>query len=294
MSVGGPYLDAALVEQLKHLSLSSRSVVLGPTVGEHRSPQQGASVEFRQHRPYVPGDEPRRLDWRVLARTNRPYVREYDEETNLRCILMVDSSGSMGYGTDRGGASKFDHAARSAAALAYVLLRGQENVGLAIFARRIGQWLNPRSTARQLSRLIDSLERAGPSGESGIAPAMHEVAERLDRRALIVVLSDLFAPPDALRKGLAHLRHERHEVIVVQVTHPDEETFPFNAWRRFRGLEGEAAYLAEPALIRQRYLAAFKAHRLEIRQSCDALGVRLESFVTNRPVGDSIMEMLRR
>src|SRR5688500_7490433 len=174
MSFVSRYLEPNLIERLNHLQLSARSVVEGSIVGAHRSPVKGASVEFRQHRFYTPGDEPRRLDWRVLGRTDRPYIKEYDEETNLRCLLMLDESGSMAYaGADAGKAgptstsagggagaeagSKFDYAARLAASLAYLMLGQTESVGLSLFGPRVQQWLVPRSGTAQLSRLIDLL-----------------------------------------------------------------------------------------------------------------------------------------
>src|SRR4051794_34724789 len=175
MSQVGRYLEPELVEHLNHMQLSARSVVQGGTMGPHRSPLKGASVEFRQHRFYTPGDEPRRLDWRVLGRTDRPYIKEYDEETNLRCVLMLDESGSMAYGAEApGGAptaagveagSKFEYAAKLVASLAYLMLGQTESVGLALFGGRVQQWLAPRAGTAQLSRAIDLLERAAPTGE---------------------------------------------------------------------------------------------------------------------------------
>src|SRR5256885_12467223 len=168
------FLDPSLVERLNQLQVSERSVVEGNTVGLHRSPVKGASIEFRQHRFYAPGDEPRRLDWRVFGRTDRPYIKEYDEETNLRCALMLDESGSMGYGgrglaAARAGAgvgpgSKFDYGAKLVAALAYMMLGQTESVGTALFGERARQWLAPRAGTAQLSRVIDLLERAAPNG----------------------------------------------------------------------------------------------------------------------------------
>src|ERR1051325_10725981 len=209
MSQVSRYLDPTLVEHLNQLELSARSVVQGATIGQHRSPVRGASVEFRQHRFYVHGDEPRRLDWRVLGRTDRPYVKEYEEETNLRCVLMLDRSASMGYGEQE--ASKFDYAARLAAALAYLMLAQTESVGIAICGEGLEQWIPPRSGPTQLSRVLETLDQTEPSRTTGMARAMHEAVERMERRGLVVVLSDFFSPIDQLRGGLAHLRHERHE-----------------------------------------------------------------------------------
>src|SRR5688500_6184715 len=198
------YLEPALVERLNHLQVSARSVVEGAISGAHRSPVKGASVEFRQHRFYAPGDEPRRLDRRVLGRTDRPYIKEYDEETNLRCVLMLDESGSMAYGGGGGSGggevegassgvepgSKFDYAAKLVASLSYLMLGQTESVGLALFGGRVQQWLAPRSGTAQLSRVIDLLERAGPRGESDPGRSIHDVADRLGKRWLVIALSD--------------------------------------------------------------------------------------------------------
>jgi uncharacterized protein (DUF58 family) len=297
------YLEPALVERLNHLQVSARSVVEGATTGAHRSPLKGSSVEFRQHRFYTPGDEPRRLDWRVLGRTDRPYIKEYDEETNLRCLLMLDESGSMAYGGAKGGSapaagvdagSKFDYAAKFVASLAYLMLGQTESVGLALFGGRVQQWLVPRSGTPQLSRVIDLLERAGPRGESDPGKAMHDVADRLGRRSLVIAVSDFFTPVQRLREGLARLRHDRHETILLQVLDRDEAEFPFRKWARFRGLEGERAKLLEPALVRKNYLENFRRHKRELEETCRALGVEYDSFTTEKPVIDSITAFLRR
>ena len=303
MSFVTRYLEPALVERLNHLTVSARSVVEGATTGAHRSPLKGSSVEFRQHRFYTPGDEPRRLDWRVLGRTDRPYIKEYDEETNLRCVLMLDESGSMAYGAARRGApnagsgvepgSKFDYAAKMVASLAYLMLGQTESVGLALFGQRVQQWLAPRSGSQQLSRVIDLLERAGPRGESDPARAMQDAADRLGRRSLVIAVSDFFTPVARLREGLARLRHDRHETIALQVLDRGEVEFPFRRWARFRGLEGERSKLLEPALVRKSYLENFRRHRRMLEETCRALGVEFYSYVTEKPVIDSITTFLR-
>jgi uncharacterized protein (DUF58 family) len=228
-------LEPAVVERLNQLSLSARRVVEGNTAGLHRSPLKGASIEFRQHRAYAPGDDPRRLDWRVLGRTDRPYIKEYDEETNLRCIIMLDRSGSMAYGGR--GSSKFDYASRLVASLAYLMLARTESVGLAVHGQSVEQWLAPHAASTQLSHVIDVLERVAPKGPSEPQRAMRDVADRLGRRALVMIVSDFLAPVAAIRSGLARLHHDRHELILLQVLDADEELFPFRSVSRFRGLE---------------------------------------------------------
>jgi uncharacterized protein (DUF58 family) len=274
------------------LQLSARKVVEGSTVGLHRSPVKGASVEFRQHRFYVPGDEPRRLDWRVLARTDRPYIKEYDEETNLRCVLMLDRSGSMAYAGDS--ISKFEYARKLAAALSYLMLGQTESVGLAAYDARLAEWLAPSSHGTQLSRIIDLLERLAPAGESHVDQAVAAVAERLGRRALVVIISDLFCSLRALRQALSRLRYDRHEMIVLQVLDAHEVKFPFKRFARFRGLEGESPQLAETALIRKQYLENFRRHQLAVKEACRSFNAELATFQTDKPLIDSIGAFLRQ
>ena len=308
MSFVSRYLEPALVERLNHLQLSARSVVEGSITGLHRSPVKGASVEFRQHRFYTPGDELRRLDWRVLGRTDRPYIKEYDEETNLRAVLMLDRSGSMAYGGGGAGdkptaaagsaarhaSNKFDYAARMVAALGYLMLGQSESVGLALYGPKLEQWLAPRGGTPQLSRVIDVLERTVPHGEANPARAMQEVADRLGRRSLVIVVSDFFTPVNKVREGLARLRHDRHETIVLQVLDRDEIEFPFRKWTRLRGMEGERAQLVEPARMRKLYLENFRAHRQGLDETCRALGMEFYSFVTEKPLIESVTRFLHR
>ena len=296
MSFVTRYLEPALVERLNHLQVSARSVVEGAISGAHRSPLKGASVEFRQHRFYTPGDEPRRLDWRVLGRTDRPYIKEYDEETNLRCALVLDESGSMAYGAARGqlAGSKFDYGARLVAALSYLMLGQTEAVGLAQFGDRLREWLAPRAGTAQLSRVIDLLERGVPAGEGDVGRSMQEVADRLGRRSLVIVVSDLITPVARVREGLARLRHDRHETILLRVMHPDELDFPFRRWTRFRGMEGEKARLLEPAVVRKVYLENFARHKRELEETCRALGAELYVTTTDKPLIETITRFLQR
>lgn len=287
------FLEPQLVEYLNHLQLAARSAVAGSSSGQHKSPVRGPSVEFRQHRFYVAGDEPRRLDWRILARTDRPYVKEYDEETNLRCALLLDRSGSMGYGRQHG--PKLDYAAKLTAALAYVMLGRRESVGLGTCgARGIEQWLAPASGPMQLARVLDMLEHTNAQGPSDMAQAMHSAAERLERRAMVIVISDFFADPAALRSGLAHLRHERHEVIAFQITDRDEEEFPFTSCCRLRGLEGEGSRVCEPGLARQTYQENLRRHRRALEEACWALRVDFQPLVTDRSLEESLRLFMSR
>ena len=292
MSVVTRYLEPALVERLNQLQLSARRVVEGSTVGSHRSPVRGASIEFRQHRIYVPGDELRRLDWRILGRTDRPYIKEYDEETNLRGVILLDCSGSMAYGEKGKWGSKFDYAAKVAVSLAYLMLGQTESVGLCLFQEKTVSWLAPHTGTGQLSRVVESIEKVSPKGESGVAAAIHETAERLERRALVIVISDFLVPAARFREGLAHLRHDRHEVICLRVLDRDEIDFPFRRWTRLRGLEGERASLVEPSIARKQYQENQQRHARELADLCRALRAEFRTFVTDKSLADGLAAFL--
>jgi uncharacterized protein (DUF58 family) len=320
MSFVSRYLDPTLVERLNQLQLSARRIVEGSTTGLHKSPFKGASIEFRQHRFYVRGDEPRRLDWRVLGRTDRFYIKEYDEETNLRCLLMLDVSGSMGYGgkvdernapvgdsarlnADRGdaargnafqGGTKFDFAARLVASLAYLMLANTEHVGLATFADGIERWLPARSGTGQLAQLVDALDHVSPHGRTDPGRAMHQAAERLGRRSLVIIVSDFFSTVPSISEGLAHFGHDGHEVIVLRVLDRDELDFPFKTWMRLRGMEGERARMCEPGLMRRQYLENFRTHAALLEDRCASLKTEFAQFATDQPMLDALTGFLQR
>ncbi|HVT88157.1 MAG TPA: DUF58 domain-containing protein [Tepidisphaeraceae bacterium] len=292
MSSAARYLDPNLIQRLNKLSLTARRIVEGTAGGLHRSQLKGASVEFRQHRSYVAGDEPRRIDWRVLARTDRHYIREFQEETNLRAAILMDRSGSLSYGSRLG--SKYEYGARATAALAYLMLAQAESVGLAMFGNGIEQWLKPQSYRIQLSRIIELLENGRPAGYSDPAAAMHGLADRLERRSLVILVSDLFAPIPRIREGLARLRYERHEVIVMQVLDPDEIQFPFRGFFRFNGLEGERSSLIDAVLLRNSYLRNFKRHQEQLKVACRTLGVEFAQLTTDLPLDSALVWFLTR
>jgi uncharacterized protein (DUF58 family) len=240
----------------------------------------------------------------VLARTDRPYVREFHEETNLRCMLLLDCSGSMAYGgrhegtearrhEGNGRGSKFDYAAKVVASLAHLMLDAGESVGVGTMAQRIERWLAPHSATQQLARVIDLLERAGPLGRSDVPRALHDAAERIGRRSLLVIVSDFFSDIAPLRAALARLRHARHETILLRVLDEDEIEFPFRRWLRLRGLEGEGARQCEPAIVRQQYQAAFGAHQRALHEACRASDAELHTFVTARDLGDALTAFLK-
>ena len=251
-------LQAEDITSLQALQLFARTVVEGFTTGHHASPHKGFSVEFRQHRPYVQGDEIRRLDWKVFGRSDRFYIREYDEETNLRATIVLDASGSMNF---RGGKGilKFDYARKLAASLAYLLMSQQDAVGLVTFDSKVREVIPCRTKITHLHLLLEAMVKTTPGQDTSLAPVIESLAQRLKRRGLVILISDFFDDPTALLQSIGVLRKKGHEVIALQLWDRDEIDFPFGNWARFENLENDDDFLLlDPATVRQRYLEVQK------------------------------------
>jgi uncharacterized protein (DUF58 family) len=285
------FLRPEELSRLSNLQLLARQVVEGFCSGLHRSPHKGFSVEFKQHRPYVHGDEIRRLDWRVFGRSDRFYIREYEEETNLRATLLLDASGSMGYGApDR---PKLHYAARLAACLATLMLQQQDSVGLVTFDTRMRRYVPPRGQTRHLQVLIDALEECRTGGETELGRVFHELVPRIHRRGLLIILSDCFGDVTALMNALAHLRHAHHEILIFQIWDRDELEFPFRQWTRFDCLELESRrHLVDPNHLRQSYLENLERFRGELKQGCHRHRIDLVPMVTDQPYADALAHYL--
>src|SRR5436309_1241910 len=216
--------DPTSLAKYGRLAMVARNLVEGFLTGVHKSPYKGFSVEFAEHRQYYPGDEIRHIDWRAYGKTDRYYIKEYEEETNLKAHLLVDASGSMAY---RGRhLSKFQYAQYIAASLAYLMLHQRDAVGLVTHDTRLRQMIAPRANAKHLLRLLATLEQTRPGGETSLAPLWHELANQLPRRGLVVVLSDCFDQITPLLRALQHLRHQRHEILLFHILAPEELEFP--------------------------------------------------------------------
>ena len=249
-------LHAEDITSLQSLQLFARTVVEGFTTGQHASPHKGFSVEFRQHRPYVQGDEIRRLDWKIFGRTDRFYIREFDEETNLRATLVLDASGSMGYRGQKG-VLKFDYARKLAASLAYLLMSQQDAVGLITFDAKVRDIIPCRTKITHLHLLLETMVKTEPGKDTSLAPVLESLAQRLKRRGLVILISDFFDDPAALLQAIGVLRKKGHEIIALQLWDRDEIDFPFGNWARFENLENDDDFLLlDPATIRQRYIEA--------------------------------------
>jgi len=289
------FLTPRDLQKISNLQVIARQVVEGFCSGLHRSPHKGFSVEFKQHRQYVPGDEIRHIDWRVFARSDRYYIREYEEETNLRATLLLDLSGSMNYGGNGGGPSKYEYATRLAASLAYLMLQQQDSVGLVTFDTQIRRYIPPRSRVSHLRVLIDELQRGRPGGETELSDVFHDLVPKLHRRGLLVVLSDCFGDVTQLLRALAHFRHAHHEILIFQIWDPDELDFPFKGWTQFECLERAGIkHLLDPASLRQAYLANLERFRAELLRGCRRHKIDLVPFTTDQPYAEALAAYMAR
>ncbi len=259
-------LQAEDITSLQTLQLFARTVVEGFTTGQHASPHKGFSVEFRQHRPYVQGDEIRRLDWKIFGRTDRFYIREFDEETNLRATVVLDASGSMGYRGQKG-ILKFDYARKLAASLAYLLMSQQDAVGLITFDSKIRDVIPCRTKITHLHLMLETMVKTEPGKDTSLAPVLESLAQRLKRRGLVILISDFFDDPAALLRSIGVLRKKGHEIIALQLWDRDEIDFPFGNWARFENLENDDDFLLlDPATIRQRYIEAQQNFAAQLKE----------------------------
>lgn len=300
------YLDPHTLAGIGSLELRARMAVEGLMIGMHRSPYHGFSTEFAEHRQYSPGDDIRHLDWKVFGRTDKLYLKQYQEETNLRLIVLVDVSGSMGYSSQTQPRwRKYDFAATLAAALAHLALKQQDRVSVGLFGRELlaeTGLSNAHDHWRAIVRLLNSVSDLTPQSEAGpearatdLARLFDQVIAKLTHRSLIAVISDLFDEPAALEHGLARLYHRRQDTIVFQTLDHAERTFPFRSPAQFIGLEDEGRLKLDPAALRQLYLQTFEAHQKKIAQitrrfqfdylpldSSQSLGPPLSKFLAKR------------
>jgi uncharacterized protein (DUF58 family) len=284
-------LDPSSLDRFGRLELLARLVVEGVMSGLHKSPFKGFSVEFAEHRHYGPGDEIRHIDWRAFGKTDRYYVKEYEEETNLKAYLVVDTSGSMAYAGRT--VSKFEYARQLAAGLAYLMISQRDAVGLITFDDAIRSMIPALSAPSHFSVLCKSLSDARIGGETPLAGVLHSLAERIRRRGLVIILSDGFDKLDDLTNALQHLRHRRHEVLFFQVLAPEEEDFPFRRPARFRNLENlDQRLLVDPAAMRKAYLEKFHAFRESLVERIRAMGADYYKASTAVPLDQTIIDYL--
>jgi uncharacterized protein (DUF58 family) len=284
------FLDSKVVSRLAAVPLFARRPMQGNVSGRHPSPHRGSSVEFAEYRKYVPGDDLRRLDWRAYGRTDRFYVKEFEADTNLRCCVVLDTSGSMGFGST--GVSKIEYARRIAAALGYLALQQGDAVGLACVANGLIRNVLPKRNPAHLISVFDLLEQAKPQGETQLVPVLHELAETIRKRALVVIISDLFVEPELLRGCFQHLRFRRHDVAIFHLLDPQEIDFNFRRPMRFIDMEGGPAIFADPNEIADRYLRALADYQTALKQHVLESSVDYHRVMLNEDYEKVLMRFL--
>lgn len=281
MAAKQKYLDPAGLARVGNMELVAKQVVEGFLTGRHRSPYHGFSVEYLDHRAYVPGDELRLLDWKIVARSDKYYVKLFEDETNLRAYILLDCSSSMDFTS--GEQTKLSYGAYLAAALTYLLIRQNDAVGLLQFDTSVRNIIPPKAHPSQFRRILESLDGVEAGGETDLGQVLHEAAERTKRRGLIIVISDLIDNEEAIASGLGHFRHNNHEVIVFHTMDPAEIEFPYDRLTRFKDMEGLGRVVANPKSLRRRYLSRIQQFTDQVKRDCFERRISYELVNTDYP-----------
>ena len=284
------FLDPAVVARLGTLELKARTIVEGLLSGLHRSPFKGFSVEFAEYRQYMPGDDLATIDWKVYARSDRHYVKKFEEETNLDCHVMIDASASMSYGSH--GITKFEYAACLAAALGYLMNRQRDAVGLTAFDEKIVTMLPASARPGHLRALLLTLDRLRPGRATNVSKPLHQLADLLSKRGMVVLISDLLDDPERVVRGLKHFQFRGTDVIVFHVLDPDEIDFPFERATRFEDLESDDEVMAVPAVVREHYLKALGEFIERYKKDLGSSGIDYQLVPTSQPLELALLAYL--
>jgi uncharacterized protein (DUF58 family) len=287
-----PVFDPQLLAKLGHLELIAKTVVDGFLSGKHRSTHKGGCTDFAEFRPYARGDDIRLLDWRHYAKSDRYYVKRYDDETNLQALIIMDASGSMNFGLST--VSKWRYAQMAAACLAHLLLRQRDSVGLSLVSTSVLDFVKPQPRSSHLARILNLLGHTKPAGESSLPKVLREMTGRLKRRGLVVLISDCFGEVGELSHALEQYRYHGHDVIVCQILAPEELTFPFRRDAWFQDLEAFGRLQINPNTVRKAYLTEFRAFMDKLRTAMTDIGVDLMTFQTSDDLGEVLAYHLRR
>jgi uncharacterized protein (DUF58 family) len=287
-----PLLDPHTIAQLHGLELRARRVVEGYVAGVHRSPYHGFSNEFAEHREYAPGDDLRYVDWKVFGKTDKVYLKQFEVETNLICYLLLDTSESMQYQGPGAPLSKLAYAQCAAASLAYLVLHHRDSVGLVTFDQEVRQLIRPSSSPTQLKQLLSVMEQTTAARKTRTGPIFHDLAERLGRRGIVVILSDLFDDIETMLAGLKHFRHRRHDVIVLHILDPAEIDFPFQQITMFKGLEALGEVITEPRSLRAAYQNEVSSFLKRVKTGCRAQQIDYLTIRTDEPLGTVLTAFL--
>ena len=286
------YLDPQTLAKLKGLELQARMIVEGLVAGQHKSPFQGFSVEFAEHREYVPGDDLRYVDWKLAGKTDRFFLKMFEEETNFACHLLLDASESMRYRSASAAVSKWEYAQYIAAALAHLILRQQDAVGLTTFDSQVTAFLPASSQPSHLKALFRQMEEAPTAGKTSLERVLHDVAERIRHRGLVILISDLFDDVDSLMLGLKHLHYRRHDVSVLQIIDPAEQDFAFQEPQLFAGMEDAQELAVDPKSLRRAYRREFDQFLSAVRGGCRGLNIDHVLIRSDQPVDLALRRFL--
>jgi uncharacterized protein (DUF58 family) len=285
-------IDPQALAKIQGLRLRARHIVEGYVAGLHRSPYHGFSIEFAEHREYAPGDDLRYVDWKVFAKNEKIYLKQYEDETNLLCYLVLDVSESMTYAGPGAALTKLEYAQCVAAALAWLVLRQQDSVGLATFDDQIRALVRPAGNPSHLEHLLATIESSKPNRKTAAGLIFHELAQRLTRRGVVIVLSDFFDDLASLSTGLKHFRHRQHDVVLLQVLDPAELDFPFRGPTQFLGLEALPEIQADPQVIRRAYLRELSAFRQALEMECRRQRIDYFLLRTDQPLDQALTHLL--
>ena len=286
------FLSPQFLSKLSRMEMKARLVVEGFLIGLHRSPYHGFSVEFAEHRQYMPGDPIRDIDWKVYAKTDRYYIKEYEEETNLKAYILLDASASMGYSSNE--VSKLEYGSYLAAALGYLMLKQKDAVGLAIFDEGMRSYLPPRSARSHLHDLLKDLVRVKPSRTTQVSSTFHQMAERIKRRGLVVIISDLFSEPEDILMGLKHFRYKKNEVIVFHILDPMEKSFAYQREAIFVDMETREEVLTQPWQIRGEYQREIRDLVQLYKTHCGESRIEYVSMDTSVPLDYALFAYLQK
>lgn len=285
------YLHPDVVARLGSMELRARLVVEGFITGLHKSPFHGFSAEFSEHRQYRPGDELKHIDWKIYGRTDRYYVKQYEDETNLRSLIALDCSASMNYASP-GNITKFEYASYLAAALSYLILKQRDAAGIALYNTDVVEYLPPRQKQSYIQEIIRVLNSATATSGTGTAASLHRLAERVTRRGLIVIISDLMDDAQEVLKALRHFRHDKHDVLVLHILDPREVDFNFGSAAVFKDLENDVEITTQPIHIQKSYVSLMKEFCDTIKRGCFAQNVDYAQITTDKTFDVALQEYL--
>lgn len=287
------YLDPSIISKLKSLELRARLVVEGFMVGLHKSPYHGFSVEFTEHRPYMQGDDFKNIDWKAYGKTEKFFIKQYEEETNLKSYILLDTSKSMTY-TSGGHPTKLDYAATLVASLSYLMIKQQDAVGLALYSDKINKLFPPKANKSYLIEILKNLTAIEPAQNTNTANCLNEIAEKIKRRGLVIIVSDFFDDVNSILSSLKHFRYKKNEVIVFQILDPMEISFAFGKDAVFKDLELGDEITTQPYQIQKAYKESMQEFTGRIKNECLSYGIEYNLIETSNPLDKALLSYMRK